>query len=861
MSKGGFDVNGAWHDPGDGKFAKKGMSTAKAAVLALVRGALAAGHAKRDPDGIDLKLRRPAGVHKPGDVLRARYHNDTHATVDMGGRPALVRWDTFEEPDPIEHPVTQDLVERKPDDIPTLPKLEPVRPRPDVVQARQTGGVETGDRETGDRETGDRETVTVPDHVIDAAERAIDDLTDIYVEDVGVNAALLDTIPTIPTDVGELSPAAQLIALDWLFHPKNPPAPLAGLPVLDATEATNLGPRPKLGMVAVNPDSGAIIGTFAPWDEAGSLLPPYGEWVSLPADHPAAARLVTAAWLATPAVKRHIVGNVYEPGMLPHLRAGGEFPDDHPFPGLIDAYREQSNSVIGELTGVVTLDKHTDKDGSWFTPSKDGLFSADTSDIRFADLDETGRPRLWIDPAGITEPDDTAPLRELDYSDADNESLPWADRIKALKKVHAELKSVLSGTPDDWLTIPHETDVAALIEGHGGEQELARVAAVERFGKSVSALVDTRIENPAVDKQPVLGPLTNIPGVPPELVSLLETEDWVNPVHVNVPGTKSMPGGGHTVIRFADHPDSSVVVLTPADGSPVQVAWAFDPKDRAKLPGRFDGWDPNHTITADRDSIPEQFHSPTVQPRVDHAEPSATLTAFTETMEALGIDMGVDPDIYVGSGRNRAAEARFYGAVDANPTKLSDLDPDSELAETVNIGLAPFPKAWTSQLRRKLQRLSIDQDRTAPMGQATKFSDANLLDIPSIVLHPEFKDVVTHEFTHSMEHTVAGLITAETWHFIQRLRKEHATTGENKRWDNQMGRGYADEFGDQYMGRLYTTDLTNQRAGYELLSTASQQLHGHTHRARFGMDKPGRDFLIGLMSIVDPDPPEDMWNP
>ena len=831
-SGGGFDANGAWHDGGNGRFAKAGWSTLKAAVLKFVKGAAAKDLAKSQPDGVDLTL---------GDRnIRARFHSDTHAVVGAGRERRLVKWERFNEP------VTQQMT-------PVIDK--PVSPPPQRVVPPGVGTPLVGGRVP---DMPPAQPTVVPDRVLSAAKTAVADLIEFHHEDVGANGV---TLPTLPTIVGgnrfhdrPLNRDTQLAALDALFFPDNPPAPVAGLPVLDAIGVT--APRKPLGMVAVNPETGAIIGTHAPWDLAGENLPPYGQWVSLPADHPYAADLVSAAWLASPAVKRYLTGNVYEPGLLQALREG-DTPDNDVFPGLTEAVTARSDGLRSLLEPSFNASRHTDSDGTHFVVDPDGIFTLNADDVRFADRDETGGTRLWVDPANVDTPE--LPVVNIDYTDVDDPNASWDDRVAALKTVRAELQTMLTGTPDNWLTVPHRNDTASLIEGFGGEQELANVTAVERFGQSLAALVEAKITPPDTDKTAVMNVLGTVDGVPPQLVDLLNAHPWAPLTGSHIDSTNRRTGG-YTVIRFADHPASSVVILTPSDSSkPVKVGWSFDNKTVSQL--ELEGWDTNHAITAKRSLFPKAFHQHT-RPTPSDADDSPTLVAFTETMEALGIDMSTDPDVMIGSGRDLAAEAANVGSSNANAARLGDMDPDSELFRTADVGLRPFPKSWTTSLRSKLQRFDIDMTRDVPAGYATSFDDATIMSVPSIVEYPDFKDVVTHELSHAMERTVAGLITAETWHFIKRLRSEAAKTGENQRWDwGGNNKGYADEFGDMYMGKMYTPDITNQRAGYEILSTAAQQLHGHTPRSWWGVDEDARNFLVGLMSIVDPDEPEQIWEP
>lgn len=102
-----FDAGGDWHDPGDGKFAKPGWSTAKGLAVSYVKGLLAREHARDKPDGVLLALRPDAPADLRGRInsadgtVLARYKDDRHAVItDIHKRSVLVPWDRFEDPEP-----------------------------------------------------------------------------------------------------------------------------------------------------------------------------------------------------------------------------------------------------------------------------------------------------------------------------------------------------------------------------------------------------------------------------------------------------------------------------------------------------------------------------------------------------------------------------------------------------------------------------------------------------------------------------------------------------------------------------------------------------------------------------------------
>ena len=143
----------------------------------------------------------------------------------------------------------------------------------------------------------------------------------------------------------------------------------------------------------------------------------------------------------------------------------------------------------------------------------------------------------------------------------------------------------------------------------------------------------------------------------------------------------------------------------------------------------------------------------------------------------------------------------------------------------------------------------------------------SVVDIPSIEQHPEYADAATHEFAHAFERGVDSLMLIETWHFIQRLRRE-AKVRERLarwRWDDKFF-GFRDEFGDEYMGRVYTnprTGVTGVTAmnGLEIFSTASQTLWAtDPSRNDPTLDPEARRAFMALLALLDPPPPEK-WEP
>ena len=104
----GFDANNVWHDPGNGRFARPGWSTAKGIALTMIRGFAARDLAKanRDrkvrlrPDGSALER---LGI-PDGSAVDVAYLDDDFGIIeirtDRAVYPTKIRWDRFADPVP-----------------------------------------------------------------------------------------------------------------------------------------------------------------------------------------------------------------------------------------------------------------------------------------------------------------------------------------------------------------------------------------------------------------------------------------------------------------------------------------------------------------------------------------------------------------------------------------------------------------------------------------------------------------------------------------------------------------------------------------------------------------------------------------
>lgn len=262
-----------------------------------------------------------------------------------------------------------------------------------------------------------------------------------------------------------------------------------------------------------------------------------------------------------------------------------------------------------------------------------------------------------------------------------------------------------------------------------------------------------------------------------------------------------------------------------------------------------------------------------------------TLRAWTETMEAMGVDMSTDPGVLVSSGAVQDHDVTVmawgeavqiqrpnWDAIDtAERTPLGELKASSAVAKTVNAGLAPYPRWWTSQLPP--QHLHMPNSTSAKAGSAgnLRLPNSNYVITPSVVGHPQHASSAAHEFGHSMQKVIPAVHLAEAWSMIDRLSQH---PGEDPT-DVSRGRGlgYRDHFAEDYSGRVYLNalepgqpepDLTGGQAipavrTFEMVTTGVQSLYdmaGRRSNRNLGRDPELSGLTLGLMSLIrDPGQP------
>lgn len=253
------------------------------------------------------------------------------------------------------------------------------------------------------------------------------------------------------------------------------------------------------------------------------------------------------------------------------------------------------------------------------------------------------------------------------------------------------------------------------------------------------------------------------------------------------------------------------------------------------------------------------------------------LRAWVETMERMGIDMGTDPGVLTSSGKapEVTRQVQAWGetvehtsrdaqaAMDLPKTPLGELKASTAVAKTFQIGLAPYPRDWTSVLPP--QHIDIATSNSAKVGNAynQRLDGGNYVRVASVVNSPERADSVAHEFGHSMENAVPGLHLAEMWHLIDRLsqhpgEQRHAVSGDR-------GTGFRDHFTDDYSGRVYVNppgdgepplptrdgEMLPAARSFEMFTTGVQGIYG-SERRNLDSDPELSAFVLGTMSLIRP---------
>ena len=232
--------------------------------------------------------------------------------------------------------------------------------------------------------------------------------------------------------------------------------------------------------------------------------------------------------------------------------------------------------------------------------------------------------------------------------------------------------------------------------------------------------------------------------------------------------------------------------------------------------------------------------------------PNIPAEAWTETLHALGMDTGADQHIPV------AVAPPLSQGEDAwlltKPKPVKDLAPGSDARTTVEIGLAPYPATWTAGLRNRPQVFSIRHHSDEYGGWNRNMNGRNLLRIPSLTERPWTRAIVSHEFGHTFEATIPGLLKAEMYHLADRV----AADPKQRTWSWPGGIvGYKNGFGEEYSGRLYGHALEDYQTHYELFTTGVETIVHHRNPRqpkRWYSDNRLTAFTAGVITLFTPPP-------
>ena len=247
-----------------------------------------------------------------------------------------------------------------------------------------------------------------------------------------------------------------------------------------------------------------------------------------------------------------------------------------------------------------------------------------------------------------------------------------------------------------------------------------------------------------------------------------------------------------------------------------------------------------HAPTVDKPKVERE-----TRVRVDASSvvDSGPMRIFHDIMGSLGIDMSTDETVRIGNGGQGALKP------------ISEAN--QNLAETARAGLAVFPRSWTTALsanrpvRLQLRTGNVDFRSEGGFNRAaSRAGEPDLISTPDISLRPDYADVAGHEFGHTFQHFIPGLLAAEQWHLMARLAANPAKSkpkpfGRRSRYGRQDYL-YEDEFARSYSGRTYDGGISEAR---EVLTTAVQGLYTDSS---FGSDPRLQGWAIGMMALLDP---------
>lgn len=228
--------------------------------------------------------------------------------------------------------------------------------------------------------------------------------------------------------------------------------------------------------------------------------------------------------------------------------------------------------------------------------------------------------------------------------------------------------------------------------------------------------------------------------------------------------------------------------------------------------------------------------------------PSIAEIAFLETLEAMGVPTGTNPDIEVGPA---VKLGNLDGVAKGNTVKLgTSTSPEAYAAK---IGLNAFPRDWTDTLVGRPQRLQFSDDDNFTGGGGWNRNGGEAIKIADPRKHPEHRSTISHEFGHTFERTVPGLPAAEAWYLAARLarsrRQEPVDTGDDGYGTGRRTVVYEDEWARSYSGRVYNRKTIGGNDSYEVFTTGMQSILG---MKTWEVDEDLTAWTQGLLGLIRP---------
>ena len=433
-----------------------------------------------------------------------------------------------------------------------------------------------------------------------------------------------------------------------------------------------------------------------------------------------------------------------------------------------------------------------------------------------------------------------------DYTTVLDDTLPWGDRVTALKEQATRLAVTHPPALNAWFAgVGDNIEDRLDAPSDNMVENFDRVGVVSEHGRAVTALIKARakeiLEDPTRDNDHKFGPLNLGMASRQSAQQIIGLMDQIK----DDPAYETISELNDTTMRFRKRGTRFTVSNFEGTGDTVMFNYRFEQirsidvltSDGQVRVHPVDDPDVGKSMYRDLDHIEARESSArSMFSKVSTKKPSAHQLAFTETLEALGIDMGTDPDIQIFSGKS--SKARKIGT-------------SSTLANTVaEVGLAPYPKDWTSTLVGRPQRIVTRTDGSFAAGGGWNRGGLEI-HVPHPDRFPQHADTLVHEFGHTMEYTVPGLREAEQWFMASRLAAMKPGDRKLTAAGSLHGRTimvYKNMFKRSYSSRIYDQEGIHANKSFELFTTAMEQALKDPE----GTDESLLEWVTGLLALFRP---------